>query len=119
MEPTAKMVGTKVLNFREGDNTEDLKSHHKIVHDYLNKVFELCINVVKESRNLFIYIFKEKGMILLSEIRYFSNLVEGLVSLQNAFEDLQDWSGDPCLPAPYTWDWINCSNDATPRVTAL
>ncbi|CAI9770531.1 unnamed protein product [Fraxinus pennsylvanica] len=45
--------------------------------------------------------------------------VKGLVSLQNAFEDLQDWSGDPCLPAPYTWDWINCSNDATPRVTAL
>lgn len=107
-------------NFPLNENTEDLKSHHKMVHDYLNKVFELCINVViKESRNLFIYIFKEKGVILHSEIRYFSNLVEGLVSLQNAFEDLQDWSGDPCLPAPYTWDWINCSNDATPRVTAL
>ncbi|KAL2487820.1 Leucine-rich repeat protein kinase family protein [Forsythia ovata] len=45
--------------------------------------------------------------------------VKGLVSLQNAFKDLQDWSGDPCLPVPYTWDWINCSNDATPRVTAL
>ncbi|CAK9169563.1 unnamed protein product [Ilex paraguariensis] len=45
--------------------------------------------------------------------------VEGLVALQNLFVVLQDWGGDPCLPAPYSWDWINCSTDATPRVTAM
>ncbi|KAI3450474.1 hypothetical protein Pfo_007139 [Paulownia fortunei] len=45
--------------------------------------------------------------------------VEGLASLQNAFAVLQDWSSDPCLPAPYSWDWINCSSDSTPRITAL
>ncbi|KAK6144522.1 hypothetical protein DH2020_021342 [Rehmannia glutinosa] len=45
--------------------------------------------------------------------------VLGLASLQKAFSMLQDWSGDPCLPAPYTWDWINCSSHSTPRVTAL
>ncbi|CAK9164208.1 unnamed protein product [Ilex paraguariensis] len=45
--------------------------------------------------------------------------VEGLNSLQSKFHVLQGWGGDPCLPAPYNWDWINCSSDATPRVTAL
>ncbi|KAL8525589.1 hypothetical protein ACS0TY_014999 [Phlomoides rotata] len=41
--------------------------------------------------------------------------VQGLGSLQEAFDVLQGWSGDPCFPAPYAWDWIDC----TPRVTAL
>ncbi|KAL3625911.1 hypothetical protein CASFOL_030440 [Castilleja foliolosa] len=45
--------------------------------------------------------------------------VEGLASLQTAFAVLQDWTSDPCLPAPYSWDWINCTSDSTPRVTAL
>ncbi|KAL6577239.1 hypothetical protein OROMI_011515 [Orobanche minor] len=50
---------------------------------------------------------------------FFRNLVQGLTSLQKAFGTLRDWNGDPCLPARYTWDWINCSSDPTPRVTAL
>ncbi|KAK8679067.1 hypothetical protein V6N13_144538 [Hibiscus sabdariffa] len=45
--------------------------------------------------------------------------VEGLVSLQRQFDVLGDWGGDPCLPSPYSWDWINCTSDSTPRVTAL
>ncbi|KAI9194726.1 hypothetical protein LWI28_008694 [Acer negundo] len=45
--------------------------------------------------------------------------VEGLASLQSQFDVLKEWGGDPCLPSPYTWDWVNCSTDATPRVTAL
>ncbi|CAA0823150.1 Probable LRR receptor-like serine/threonine-protein kinase [Striga hermonthica] len=45
--------------------------------------------------------------------------VQGLEALQNVFGTLADWSGDPCLPAPYAWDWIDCSSDSTPRVTAL
>ncbi|KAK2643195.1 hypothetical protein Ddye_024958 [Dipteronia dyeriana] len=45
--------------------------------------------------------------------------VEGLASLQSQFDVLNEWGGDPCLPSPYTWDWVNCSTDATPRVTAL
>ncbi|KAJ6737503.1 hypothetical protein OIU85_019555 [Salix viminalis] len=46
--------------------------------------------------------------------------VEGLVALQDSFSVLQEiWSGDPCLPSPYTWDRISCSNDVIPRVTAL
>ncbi|KAK6926897.1 Malectin-like domain [Dillenia turbinata] len=43
----------------------------------------------------------------------------GLASLQNRFPVLQEWSGDPCLPAAYPWDWVNCTTDATPRVIAL
>ncbi|KAK6271910.1 hypothetical protein POUND7_008993 [Theobroma cacao] len=45
--------------------------------------------------------------------------VEGLASLQNEFNVLGDWGGDPCLPSPYSWDWINCTSASTPRVTAL
>ncbi|KAK6234778.1 hypothetical protein SCA6_010115 [Theobroma cacao] len=45
--------------------------------------------------------------------------VEGLASLQNEFDVLGDWGGDPCLPSPYSWDWINCTSASTPRVTAL
>ncbi|QCD92375.1 hypothetical protein DEO72_LG5g437 [Vigna unguiculata] len=45
--------------------------------------------------------------------------VEGLLQLQLAFEVLVEWSGDPCLPYPYNWDWIQCNTDVKPRVTAL
>ncbi|XP_024965308.1 probable LRR receptor-like serine/threonine-protein kinase At1g51820 [Cynara cardunculus var. scolymus] len=48
-----------------------------------------------------------------------SNDVATLMLLQTTFDVLAQWSGDPCLPAPYSWDWLNCSNDATPRVTSL
>ncbi|KAK2969171.1 hypothetical protein RJ640_016191, partial [Escallonia rubra] len=45
--------------------------------------------------------------------------VEGLTSLQTQFGVLHEWSSDPCLPASFTWEWVNCSTNATPRVTAL
>ncbi|KAK6926882.1 Malectin-like domain, partial [Dillenia turbinata] len=45
--------------------------------------------------------------------------VEGLASLQEGFPVLKEWSGDPCLPAEYPWDWVNCNNETTPRVTSL
>ncbi|XP_076958314.1 uncharacterized protein At1g24485-like [Bidens hawaiensis] len=48
-----------------------------------------------------------------------SNDVEALALLQTTFDVLRSWSGDPCLPAPYSWDWLSCSDDATPRVTSL
>ncbi|KAL8225184.1 hypothetical protein R6Q57_017741 [Mikania cordata] len=48
-----------------------------------------------------------------------NNDVEGLASLQNAFSVLREWNGDPCLPGPYSWEWINCTGDTIPRVTSL
>ncbi|KAK6926888.1 Malectin-like domain, partial [Dillenia turbinata] len=45
--------------------------------------------------------------------------VEGLASLQERFPVLKDWSGDPCLPAQYPWDWVNCTNETNPRITSL
>lgn len=47
------------------------------------------------------------------------NAVAALNELIKGFSTLQDWNGDPCLPRPFTWDWLNCSSDPTPRVTAL
>ncbi|KAI3983764.1 hypothetical protein MKX01_001168 [Papaver californicum] len=49
-----------------------------------------------------------------------SSDVYALSLLQKSFVQLQDWNGDPCLPSPYTWDWVACSPDAdSPRITAL
>ncbi|KAI3965674.1 hypothetical protein MKX01_010631, partial [Papaver californicum] len=49
-----------------------------------------------------------------------SSDVDSLSLLQKSFIQLQDWNGDPCLPSPYTWDWVACSSDAdSPRITAL
>ncbi|KAF6164792.1 hypothetical protein GIB67_002448 [Kingdonia uniflora] len=46
--------------------------------------------------------------------------VDVLTLLQKSFTDqLQEWSGDPCLPAPFSWDWVACNSDARPRITAL
>ncbi|KAI3940688.1 hypothetical protein MKW98_030007, partial [Papaver atlanticum] len=49
-----------------------------------------------------------------------SSDVKALGLLQKTFIQLQNWSGDPCLPSPYNWEWIACNNDTdSPRVTAL
>ncbi|KAI3926379.1 hypothetical protein MKX01_032567 [Papaver californicum] len=46
--------------------------------------------------------------------------VNSLALLQKSFTQLQDWQGDPCLPSPYTWDWVACDSDTdSPRITAL
>ncbi|XP_042510857.1 probable LRR receptor-like serine/threonine-protein kinase At1g05700 [Macadamia integrifolia] len=48
-----------------------------------------------------------------------SDDVQQLSLLQTQFSVLAEWSGDPCLPAPYTWEWVACTSDAMPRITAL
>ncbi|KAF3776349.1 putative LRR receptor-like serine/threonine-protein kinase [Nymphaea thermarum] len=48
-----------------------------------------------------------------------SSDVKALGDFQRSYVQLQAWSGDPCLPIGYAWDWINCSSDPAPRVTAL
>ncbi|XP_026432449.1 probable LRR receptor-like serine/threonine-protein kinase At5g59680 [Papaver somniferum] len=49
-----------------------------------------------------------------------SNDVKALGLLKKSFAQLQDWNGDPCLPSPYTWDWVACNDDTdSPRITAL
>ncbi|XP_026415804.1 probable LRR receptor-like serine/threonine-protein kinase At1g05700 [Papaver somniferum] len=48
------------------------------------------------------------------------NDVNSLGLLQKSFNQLQDWQDDPCLPSPYTWDWVACDSDPdSPRFTAL
>ncbi|KAK6926907.1 Malectin-like domain [Dillenia turbinata] len=45
--------------------------------------------------------------------------VEGLGVFVSTFEQLEGWSGDPCLPNNSVWQWLACSNTDTPRVTAI
>ncbi|CAM6113119.1 unnamed protein product [Calypogeia fissa] len=42
--------------------------------------------------------------------------VTAIQGLQDHF-NLTDWTGDPCLPAPF--DWLTCNSDVTPRVVQL
>ncbi|XP_031487813.1 probable LRR receptor-like serine/threonine-protein kinase At1g51810 [Nymphaea colorata] len=48
-----------------------------------------------------------------------SSDVKALSKFQKSYVQLQPWSGDPCLPIGYAWEWVNCSSDSTPRVTAI
>ncbi|XP_031486587.1 probable LRR receptor-like serine/threonine-protein kinase At1g51810 isoform X2 [Nymphaea colorata] len=45
--------------------------------------------------------------------------VNALVMLQEQYQQLQLWAGDPCLPVGFTWDWLSCNADDPPRVTEL
>lgn len=61
----------------------------------------------------------KKIYILNNYIILLYHAVEGLATLQSKFSVLKEWTGDPCLPSTFTWDWVNCSSDPAPRVTAL
>ncbi|XP_058109882.1 probable LRR receptor-like serine/threonine-protein kinase At1g05700 isoform X1 [Magnolia sinica] len=47
------------------------------------------------------------------------NDVKALSSLQQQFEKLEEWRGDPCLPTKFNWEWVACSSDPIPRITEL
>ncbi|KAG9453803.1 hypothetical protein H6P81_006707 [Aristolochia fimbriata] len=48
-----------------------------------------------------------------------SDDMDALSVLQEQFKQLQEWSGDPCLPVKFPWEWVACSSDEIPRITAL
>ncbi|XP_031485631.1 putative leucine-rich repeat receptor-like serine/threonine-protein kinase At2g19230 [Nymphaea colorata] len=45
--------------------------------------------------------------------------VTALIQLQSHYEQLQPWTGDPCLPLGFNWEWVTCSTSQPPRITAL
>ncbi|KAJ7547186.1 hypothetical protein O6H91_08G073600 [Diphasiastrum complanatum] len=44
--------------------------------------------------------------------------VQALEVLKNSW-NLSSWSGDPCLPVKYTWEWLECNTNSPPKVTAM
>ncbi|KAK6926885.1 hypothetical protein RJ641_008604, partial [Dillenia turbinata] len=62
---------------------------------------------------------KVPSAVMSNALATLSTSLEGLASLQEGFPELKEWSGDPCIPAEYPWDWVNCTNEATPRITSL
>ena len=30
-----------------------------------------------------------------------------------------EWMGDPCIPKQYSWTWLNCSIESSPRIIAV
>ncbi|KAJ6876932.1 hypothetical protein NC651_029832 [Populus alba x Populus x berolinensis] len=90
------------------------------------KVTEMLINYTASSNTSFSLVSTLDSTLppLINAMEVFSVsdplvAVGGLVNLQTQFSVLQGWYGDPCPPSPYTWDWISCSNDVIPHVTAL
>ena len=44
-----------------------------------------------------------------------------LTSIKSVYGVKRDWEGDPCAPAAYLWDGLNCSyyGIESPRITTL
>ncbi|GLJ45715.1 hypothetical protein SUGI_0962080 [Cryptomeria japonica] len=56
--------------------------------------------------------------------RYSSMLVNGtyandVVDIVRHFNMEKDWTGDPCIPQKYSWNWVNCSSSSSPRIIAV
>ncbi|KAL5765980.1 hypothetical protein ACOSP7_016597 [Xanthoceras sorbifolium] len=126
----ADLDSTQTRSFQVYIN--NMRASHAIVPPY-GSVAELYIGNITASSTTSFTLAADSGstlppLISAMEVFYVSDPladgtnskdVEGLASLQSQFEVLQDWSGDPCLPSSYTWDWVNCSTGTIPRVTAL
>ncbi|GLJ45717.1 hypothetical protein SUGI_0962130 [Cryptomeria japonica] len=48
-----------------------------------------------------------------------SNDVVAANDILRHFNFEKDWTGDPCVPQKYSWDWVNCSTDSSPRIIAM
>ncbi|KAF3781586.1 Activin receptor type-2A [Nymphaea thermarum] len=44
---------------------------------------------------------------------------DALQVLRGRYQQLQLWTGDPCLPPGFNWEWLDCNADKPPRVTEL
>ncbi|TYH70266.1 hypothetical protein ES332_D05G107200v1 [Gossypium tomentosum] len=45
--------------------------------------------------------------------------LNGLEVLISAFQQLQGWSREQCIPNDTVWQWLNCMGDNPPRVTSI
>ncbi|KAH9327675.1 hypothetical protein KI387_007853, partial [Taxus chinensis] len=45
--------------------------------------------------------------------------VVAVVDIARHFNLEKDWGGDPCLPQKYSWDWVDCNTDSSPRIIAV
>eukprot|EP01018_Ginkgo_biloba_P026472 Gb_40652 [translate_table: standard] len=49
----------------------------------------------------------------------FAQDVEALADIQRDFGLINYSAGDPCLPSPYSWEWLGCNNSPSPRITSM
>ncbi|ESW22562.1 hypothetical protein PHAVU_005G163500 [Phaseolus vulgaris] len=51
----------------------------------------------------------------------FQGDVDAITSIKSVYGVKRDWEGDPCAPAAYLWDGLNCSYQGieSPRITTL
>ncbi|XP_068498665.1 LRR receptor-like serine/threonine-protein kinase IOS1 [Phaseolus vulgaris] len=51
----------------------------------------------------------------------FQGDVDAITSIKSVYAVTRDWEGDPCAPAAYLWDGLNCSYQGieSPRITTL
>ncbi|ESW22565.1 hypothetical protein PHAVU_005G163800 [Phaseolus vulgaris] len=51
----------------------------------------------------------------------FQGDVDAITSIKSVYGLTRDWEGDPCAPAAYLWDGLNCTygDNEVPRITSL
>ncbi|XP_047153304.1 LRR receptor-like serine/threonine-protein kinase IOS1 [Vigna umbellata] len=61
------------------------------------------------------------SVINLQKPETFQGDVDALTSIKSVYGVKRDWEGDPCSPAAYLWDGLNCTSlgNEFPRITAL
>ncbi|XP_057870446.1 probable LRR receptor-like serine/threonine-protein kinase At1g51810 isoform X1 [Cryptomeria japonica] len=45
--------------------------------------------------------------------------VNAIADIVRHFNLEKEWMGDPCLPQKYSWDWVDCNQDSSPRIIAV
>ncbi|PIN23959.1 Non-specific serine/threonine protein kinase [Handroanthus impetiginosus] len=45
--------------------------------------------------------------------------LNGLAALTSMFDQLKGWSGEPCLPEDFVWQWLSCRRTNPPRVSSI
>ena len=80
----------------------------------------VTIGTSQDDCKFFVFIFMGFAYIYVDDVSLrFVQTVDGLAVLISTFEQLEGWSGDPCLPSDTIWQWLNCIGNDPPRVTSL
>ncbi|XP_059067363.1 probable LRR receptor-like serine/threonine-protein kinase At1g51810 isoform X2 [Cryptomeria japonica] len=45
--------------------------------------------------------------------------VNAIADIVRHFNLEKEWMGDPCQPQKYSWDWVDCNQDSSPRIIAV
>ncbi|RVW94557.1 Retrovirus-related Pol polyprotein from transposon RE1 [Vitis vinifera] len=104
-----KHINVKFHSIREAEKNSLVKLHYCSTDVQLA---DIMTKTLPKSRLEFLRLKLGMSRANLKEL-------DGLAVLISTFEQLEGWSGDPCLPSDTIWQWLNCIGNDPPRVTSL